>query len=121
MFEAHPASSVLHSICAVGSACKFVTCTRAGEVFEISKDRWVICRTRQHYSYATPLKTCLVHTSKTCLSAFFWPAGLLIESSLCRAGRASFSERFSIQKAARYVIIFVLCFAGWGPGRGLGF
>ncbi|CBJ26175.1 conserved unknown protein [Ectocarpus siliculosus] len=38
VFESHPASAMLHSICSVGSACKFVTCTRAGEVYEISKD-----------------------------------------------------------------------------------
>ena len=42
LFEAHPANSVLHSICAVRSACKFVACTRAGEVFEVSKDRWFL-------------------------------------------------------------------------------
>ncbi|CAB1119500.1 unnamed protein product [Ectocarpus sp. CCAP 1310/34] len=38
VFETHPASAVLHSICSVGSACKFVACTRAGEIYEISKD-----------------------------------------------------------------------------------
>ncbi len=41
VFEAHPASSVLHSVCAVGSACKFVACTRAGEVYEVARDRSV--------------------------------------------------------------------------------
>lgn len=41
IFEAHPASSVLHSVCAVRSACKFVACTRAGEVYEVARDRWV--------------------------------------------------------------------------------
>lgn len=39
LFEAHPASAVLHSVCAVRSACKLVTCTRAGEVYEVARDR----------------------------------------------------------------------------------
>lgn len=39
IFEAHPASPVLHSACAVKSSCKFVVCTRAGELFEVSRDR----------------------------------------------------------------------------------
>ncbi|CAM9158468.1 unnamed protein product, partial [Scytosiphon promiscuus] len=38
IFEAHPASPVLHAVCSVGSACKFVVCTRAGEVYEVSRD-----------------------------------------------------------------------------------
>eukprot|EP00752_Nemacystus_decipiens_P008508 g7598.t1 len=38
LFEAHPASAVLHAVCAVSSACKFIACTRAGEVYEVARD-----------------------------------------------------------------------------------
>ena len=42
VFEAHPASAILHAVCAVSSACKFVACTRAGEVYEVAKDRYIL-------------------------------------------------------------------------------